>query len=554
MTGARRYWLAILAGLTAIGLLVAGLSGGVAPVAGQTISSAPPALPAPDCPAFIPGAEAGPSPQPSPVPDTTPSPDPSPRPGTAPSPEPAQDQAQVEAVPPRRARTPAVLAQWRGEWDTPWDHVAIAPRTDAIVVTDPGRPFGTVLWGGAGADGRLLNDGVMIDDSGATRVLPAAPICPRRDFGWSLDGSRNLLIWGGVDQAGTPLSDGAWYSLDYGTWGLLPDAPLPAGPAAMAGSYIVAADPETGTALLSAARDLDEVPRWEAPIEVPLPAGVRYEVLCCEVGGGAWLTVFSIGADGFAIAARMDTEYPGVGEWTQFGRVPLPSTNGGGPVSAWATERDLTAWVRTTDQPFPGTDLSGAYGLLMRTGRPDQPWRLTAPAPEPVLGDRSLVLSPAHLISVQGMVAYDLMRERWLRLPKRGGSSRFGPPVGATAWWNDGRLWVFGGRAPDGSMESRLWTFTPDLPRDTVRPPTRPDLGGYLEGCVAVGASGTWRLRGAPDDPLIVWTQSGTSRQDTHWPEGWVARFRPELEILDTRGRVRARDGDICRLDPGTGG
>jgi len=49
-------------------------------------------------------------------------------------------------------------------------------------------------------------------------------------------------------------------------------------------------------------------------------------------------------------------------------------------------------------------------------------------------------------------------------------------------------------------------------------------------------------------------TQSGSKRQDTHWPEGWVARFAPSLEIVHTRGRVRYRDGDVCRLSSGSGG
>jgi hypothetical protein len=113
---------------------------------------------------------------------------------------------------------------------------------------------------------------------------------------------------------------------------------------------------------------------------------------------------------------------------------------------------------------------------------------------------------------------------------------------------------VFGGRAPDGSMQNWLWTFTPRLPRNE-RPLThRPDLYGYGEGCVAFGTEGTWRLRGSLDDPLVAWTQSGSKRQGTRWPEGWVARFDPKLEVVDTRGRVRYRDGDICRLDVGTGG
>jgi hypothetical protein len=307
----------------------------------------------------------------------------------------------------------------------------------------------------------------------------------------------------------------------------------------------------TGGALLSRITGLDETPEWSDPVAVPLPLGDAYQLVCCD---GASLLAFSEQAEGFAYASEMGLEYPHDGEWTSLGVVPLPFGPGGGPATGFATERSLTAWVRSASEPYPGTDLSGAYGLLMRTDRPARPWRLTAPAPDGAVDDPSLVLTPTHLISAQGMVAYDLMAGRWLQLPRRGSSPRFGSPEGATAWWSDGKLWVFGGRTPDGSMESRLWTFTPDLPRNERRLTFRPDLAGYGEGCVAFGTSGTWRLRGSPDDPLVVWTQSGSKRQDTHWPEGWLARFDPKLEVIDTRGRVRYRDGDVCRLDPGTGG
>jgi len=503
-------------------------------VAGQTIDVIPTMPPAPVCPrsASVPEATPG---------TTGP---------TSPHPSASPDGRTVRAIPPLYTATPERLPVWRGSWDNPGPDVAIAPRTGAAVVTVPRGPFRTILWGGTGADGRLLNDGVMIDDSGATRVLPAAPICPRRDFAWSVS-IPGVVIWGGTDDAGQALGDGAWYSPYYGTWGLLPPSPLPPGPAFATGSEFVVRDPATGRGLLSRLEASGDALGWSAPMEVPLPAGERFELVCCDA---AALLVFSIQPEGFAHAASMGLEYPHDGEWTQLGRVPLPAGPGGGPVSGRATERELTAWVRSTDMVYPTTDISGDYGTIMRTGRPDAPWRLTAPAPEGAVDDRSLVLSPTHLISVQGMVAYDLMAERWVRLTPRGGPERFGPPEGATAWWNDGKLWVFGGRTPDGSLESRLWTFTPRQPRDTRSLPTRHDLYGYGEGCVAFGSEGTWRLRGSLDDPLLVWTQSGGKRQATHWPEGWVARFRPKLEVVDTRGRVRYRDGDVCRLDIGTGG
>ena len=510
--------------LLAVGLLV----GTALPAVGQTIDVVPAMPPAPDCPAPTTGSvSAG---------DATVS--------ASPAPAPDPDAPVVAALPPDRRATPERLPLWRGSGTSHGSTVAIAPRTGGAVATWPEGPFRTILWGGVGADGRLLNDGVMIDDSGWTRVLPAAPICPRRDFAWTTAGD-GVVIWGGTDDAGRPFGDGATYSFHYGTWRLLPPSPLPPGPAVGASDAILVRDPATGRALLSRIGDLPDGPVWTAPVEVPLPVGERYELVCC---GRAGLTVLSIQPDGFAYAASRPIVYPGDGDWarmeegawTQLGRVPVPS-DAGGPVTAQATERDLTAWVGASDEAYPGTDVSGAYGLLMTTDHPAKPWRLTAPAPEAAVGDPSLVLSPTHLISAQGMVAYDLMGERWLRLPPRRYSDpRFGPLEGMTAWWTDGKLWVFGGRAPDGSMESRLRTFTPRLPRDTRALTYRPDLFGYLEGCVAVGTEGTWRLRGSLDDPSSSGrSQARSARTPTGPRVGWLA---------STRGSRSSTRADGCGI------
>ena len=157
-------------------LTVTLLVGTALPVAGQRIDVIPTMPPAPVCPVSTAGL--GPSPEATAAAD--------------PVPAAAPEAPVVGVIPPRRTTTPQDLSPWRGSWEAPWDHVAIAPRTGAAVVTFPRGPFRTILWGGTGADGRLLNDGVMIDDSGATRVLPAAPICPRRDFAWSV-GSAQLM-------------------------------------------------------------------------------------------------------------------------------------------------------------------------------------------------------------------------------------------------------------------------------------------------------------------------------------------------------------------------
>jgi hypothetical protein len=45
--------------------------------------------------------------------------------------------------------------------------------------------------------------------------------------------------------------------------------------------------------------------------------------------------------------------------------------------------------------------------------------------------------------------------------------------------------------------------------------------------------------------------ESGTRRLILLWPYGFTARFDPQLEILDDRGRVVAREGDVLDLGGG---
>jgi hypothetical protein len=53
------------------------------------------------------------------------------------------------------------------------------------------------------------------------------------------------------------------------------------------------------------------------------------------------------------------------------------------------------------------------------------------------------------------------------------------------------------------------------------------------------------RLTGAIDDPHVTWFERrGRRVQDVVWPPGYVARFRPDLEVLDPTGSVVAREGD----------
>jgi hypothetical protein len=73
-----------------------------------------------------------------------------------------------------------------------------------------------------------------------------------------------------------------------------------------------------------------------------------------------------------------------------------------------------------------------------------------------------------------------------------------------------------------------------------VRLPTNgaPERGG----CLGVGLGAI--LRGDPNDGRFAWLDSNGGRIDVFFPLGFVGRFTPKLEVLDTSGRVVARDGD----------
>lgn len=77
-------------------------------------------------------------------------------------------------------------------------------------------------------------------------------------------------------------------------------------------------------------------------------------------------------------------------------------------------------------------------------------------------------------------------------------------------------------------------------PLPTVRRP--PLASGDYFMCAGVGLIGA-TLRGDPSDPSVAWLDGGGHRQDVVWPEGYRARFTPDLEILDASGTVVLRDG-----------
>lgn len=64
-------------------------------------------------------------------------------------------------------------------------------------------------------------------------------------------------------------------------------------------------------------------------------------------------------------------------------------------------------------------------------------------------------------------------------------------------------------------------------------------------------------LHGAAADPRVAWLMNrlpggGEKRVEVAWPPGYRARFAPELEILDSNGRVKLREGDHVDGNCGT--
>jgi hypothetical protein len=296
---------------------------------------------------------------------------------------------------------------------------------------------------------------------------------------------------------------------------------------------------------------------WGLVADVPLPAGDRYEVVGCCGDEANQLIVFSIRADGSAeaaswdIGAAHDPSYVG-GDWTQLGSLPAPI---GRPVTGRAIEQELAAWVSAKDPGSGATDAQAFAVLRQMAWGADDQWQTPA-APGGLEVASGLVLSPRHLISVSDRAAYDLATERWLRLPERHRRAMFGTPTGATAWWDRGKLWVFGGVAPDGTMRSDLWTFDPRLPTGTYTLPIGSlPLWRDNEGqCYYQNGPGMWTLQGDPRAAPRAWMQQGRREGSLTLPDGWHVRFGPKLTIMDSTGTVRFRGGEVCQGNTGTGG
>jgi hypothetical protein len=261
---------------------------------------------------------------------------------------------------------------------------------------------------------------------------------------------------------------------------------------------------------------------------------VRYEVISPVYDTAL---VISYQADGFALAARYH-DYPA--HWD--GRLQLPLT----ATATGAASRWVAGWFGRTDQPLPGTDITGRYGVVAAVDAIKRAWRSTDAVPAGVLADRSLTWSPRYLISPETLLAFDPVTGGWLRLP----ALPDGPRAGVSAAWTHGHLYLYGGRRMNGSLDKAGWVFRPSLPTNTFDLP-----GDFADGygdCGGVGTSLTWHLRGDDHDPMLVWLQHGDVRVPTFWPDGVTVHFGATMNVIGADGSVIARAGDIYSEGPGS--
>src|SRR5215510_6300343 len=63
-------------------------------------------------------------------------------------------------------------------------------------------------------------------------------------------------------------------------------------------------------------------------------------------------------------------------------------------------------------------------------------------------------------------------------------------------------------------------------------------------GC-GVGVGTDMVIHGSATDPRVRWATSPDTNErfEIVWPVGYSARFEPDLEVLNARGRVVAREG-----------
>jgi hypothetical protein len=251
----------------------------------------------------------------------------------------------------------------------------------------------------------------------------------------------------------------------------------------------------------------------------PVPSGIAYEIADARDA----LLLLSYQADGTAISSWFTGFW--LGSWSDPVSIGLPAAPGCPavdlPTMAWMREGDgSVVALATSDQGGPGW------------------WAL----PQPPIGTTTsgeLVWSPSDLIVADALLAYDTAARRWLRIP----ALPDGPRTGVSAGWEDGRLYLWGGRTADGGVSDTGWVFTPKLPRGTYRLP-----GGYRAGygdCGGVGLDGPAILRIDRHRKPMVFIEVGRHHFRTTWPAGYTVRFgHGRAAVVGPDGRIVAHDGD----------
>ncbi len=462
----------------------------------------------------------------------------------------AAPSASIAPAPVRAAPEAKPVGQWSGTWRR-MPRSPLSARSGAA--TDFAEGEGRIyVWGGRDASGALLADGAayVVEDR-AWVTLPDSGLAPRERFAFDSD-RRGIVIWGGVDAAGQPLADGARLTFEGRgqvlTWVALPSAPLTPGPASISGDLngMIAVTPgvSPGDPPLFAILDQTDAGfGWDDPTSPdiqnhgpftapPVPPGLAYEVAAVRENG----LLLSYQADGTAVGSWFRS-----GDWTDPFRIDLPASTG-----CPALDIPTYGWIRADADGTP-------VGLLTPDG--GGRWRALATPPERAVTGGMLVWGPSHLVVADALLAYDLVRERWLRLPE----PPDGPRTGVSASWFDGKLYLWGGRSADGTTHADGWMFSPDLPPDTYRLP-----GGYREDYGDCGGDSDPRsavFRADAGDRSKVWLELGGERIDTFWPDGYVVRFgNGRAVVVGPDGTVAAREGqrlrDAAKQDycPGGGG
>lgn len=107
-------------------------------------------------------------------------------------------------------------------------------------------------------------------------------------------------------------------------------------------------------------------------------------------------------------------------------------------------------------------------------------------------------------------------------------------------------LVMVGCAAPISPSALNLSTSPMPLAPGEVALTTEPPLSlppGAVEGCAGIGLTAV--LHGDAADPHVAWLVNDLgTRIDVMWPEGYRARFAPNLEVLDGNGVVVIRAGD----------